>query len=68
MQLEIVVQNQRAESRRLVLPDSGVLTFGRHPDSSVCLEGDSVSRTHALVRVENGRLRVEDRSTNGTWA
>ncbi|HET7538717.1 MAG TPA: ATPase, T2SS/T4P/T4SS family [Polyangiaceae bacterium] len=68
MQLEIVVRSQQAESRRVVSADSGVLSFGRHPDSSVCLEGGSVSRNHALVRVENGRLRVEDVSTNGTWA
>jgi len=68
MQLEIVVRSERAESRRLVMADSGVLTFGRHPDSSVCLEGGSVSRTHAVVRVQNGGLHVEDRSTNGTWA
>src|SRR4051812_1268700 len=68
MQLEIVVRSERAESRRLVFADSGVLTFGRHPDSSVCLEGGSVSRNHAQVRVQNGCLRVEDLSTNGTWA
>jgi pilus assembly protein CpaF len=68
MQLEIVVCSERAESRRLVLANCEVLTFGRDPDSSVCLEGSSVSRNHALVRVENGRLKVEDRSTNGTWA
>ncbi|HKO49118.1 MAG TPA: ATPase, T2SS/T4P/T4SS family [Polyangiaceae bacterium] len=68
MQLEIVVRSERAESRRLVFADSELLTFGRHPDSSVCLEGGSVSRNHAQVRVENGCLRVEDLSTNGTWA
>jgi pilus assembly protein CpaF len=68
MQLEIVVRSELVESRRLVSADHGVLTFGRHPDSSVCLEGSSVSRTHAVVRVEGGRLYVEDRSTNGTWA
>jgi len=68
MQLEIVVRSERAESRRLVLAASEVISFGRDPDSSVCLEGGSVSRNHALVRVEQGRLSVEDRSTNGTWA
>ena len=68
MQLEIVVHNERAESRRLFLADCRVLTFGRDPESSVCLEGGSVSRNHALVRVEKEGLNIEDRSTNGTWA
>jgi len=68
MQLEIVVHSESAESRRLVLQDCGVLTFGRHPDSSVRLEGGSVSRNHAVVSVENGGLHVQDCSTNGTWA
>ena len=68
MQLDILIRDEQVESRRRVSARDGVLTFGRHPDSLVRLEGGSVSRNHARVQVQAGLLRVEDLSSNGTWA
>jgi pSer/pThr/pTyr-binding forkhead associated (FHA) protein len=42
--------------------------IGRHPASSVWLNGASVSRIHARIVVTPGRVTVEDRgSRNGTF-
>ena len=68
MQLEIVVRSERAESRRLVLAACEVISFGRDPDSSVCLEGGSVSRNHALLVKRRDGLYLDDLgSLNGTY-
>src|SRR6476469_5836334 len=41
---------------------------GRHPQSDVWINGDSVSRVHARVVIAGGRAAVEDCwSTNGTF-
>ncbi|HMA97604.1 MAG TPA: ATPase, T2SS/T4P/T4SS family, partial [Polyangiaceae bacterium] len=68
MQVEIVIRSDRNEIRRVMSAESNLLTFGRNPESSVQLEGDSVSRMHARVLVSSDCLVVEDTSTNGTWA
>ncbi|XYH94739.1 ATPase, T2SS/T4P/T4SS family [Sorangium sp. So ce1128] len=46
----------------------GTLSVGRSPHNRLCLEGDLVSRTHALIDIGARGLRVEDRSSNGTVA
>lgn len=48
--------------------DKDVITAGRHPDSDVFLDDVTVSRRHAEVRRERGRLSVRDvGSLNGTY-
>ncbi len=50
-----------------VLP-VGIVTVGRHPDSSIFLDDVTVSRHHCRFEVANGTLTVEDSgSTNGTY-
>ncbi len=45
----------------------GLVIVGRAPDSGVALLDGEVSRHHARIRVESGRVQVEDLdSTNGT--
>ena len=68
MQLEIVIRHRQREERTSLSTEDGLVTFGRHPASSVRLDDDSVSRDHARVRVTGGVMRVEDCSTNGTLA
>ncbi len=48
--------------------DKDVITAGRHPDSDIFLDDITVSRRHAEVRREGGRLVVADvGSLNGTY-
>ncbi len=48
--------------------DKPVVTAGRHPDSDIFLDDITVSRRHAEVRNEDGRLVVADvGSLNGTY-
>jgi pilus assembly protein CpaF len=55
--------------RTELYPASGPLTIGRHPQCSLRLDSDLVSRQHAVVSAgPGGALRVEDVSTNGTIA
>src|SRR5690606_15115178 len=42
--------------------------IGRAPDCTVALEDDAISRYHALLRVDEAGVTVEDTSTNGTLA
>jgi pilus assembly protein CpaF len=53
-----------------VMPVMGgaLLTIGRGADCTITLEDDLVSRRHALLRVDDDGLHVEDVSTNGTLA
>lgn len=62
----VVVRGPNAGSRFLL--DRDVTTIGRHPDSHVFLDDVTVSRRHAEVRREDGRLVVHDLgSLNGTY-
>ncbi len=46
---------------------AGLVIVGRAPDSGIALLDGEVSRHHARIRVEEGRVQVEDLgSTNGT--
>ncbi len=48
--------------------DKDVITAGRHPDSDIFLDDVTVSRRHAEVVRDGGRLRVRDvGSLNGTY-
>lgn len=44
------------------------MTIGRDPESSIFLNDVTVSRAHAVLYVEGGRVRIEDAgSLNGTY-
>lgn len=68
MHLQVVVQSDAGAQRTEMYPASGPLTIGRHPQCSLRLDSDLVSRQHAVVSAGPGALRVEDVSTNGTIA
>ncbi len=57
--------------RRLTVADGQMLRLGRHDDfetAEVFREARNVSRMHAVLRFENGRLHITDtRSANGTY-
>ena len=66
--LQVVVQSDDGTQRTEVYPANGPLTIGRHPQCSLRLDSDLVSRQHAVIQAGHGTLRVEDVSTNGTIA
>ncbi len=68
MHLQVVVQSDAGMQRTELYPASGPLTIGRHPQCSLRLDSDLVSRQHAVVSAGQSALRVEDVSTNGTIA
>ncbi len=68
MHLQVIVQSDAGAQRTELYPASGPLTIGRHPQCSLRLDSDLVSRQHAVVSAGNNALRVEDVSTNGTIA
>ena len=68
MHLQVVVQSDDGRQRTELYPANGPLTIGRHPQCSLRLDSDLVSRQHAVIQAGNGTLRVEDVSTNGTIA
>ena len=68
MNLQVVVQSDDGMQRTELYPASGPLTIGRHPQCSLRLDSDLVSRQHAVVQAGPTTLRVEDLSTNGTIA
>jgi two-component system response regulator AtoC len=54
-------------SARIPLPSEGELVIGRGPEADVRLDGDSVSRRHALLRARQNGFTLEDLgSSNGT--
>jgi len=68
MHLQVVVQSDAGAQRTELYPASGPLTIGRHPQCSLRLDSDLVSRQHGVVSAGHNALRVEDVSTNGTIA
>jgi two-component system, NtrC family, response regulator AtoC len=49
------------------LPESGALTVGRADDCTIRLDDPQISRVHARLWVEGGKIEVEDlESANGT--
>src|SRR6187399_2858570 len=52
---------------RLPLPEEGELLIGRAPEADVRLDGNSVSRRHAIFRARGTNFSIEDLgSSNGT--
>jgi pilus assembly protein CpaF len=68
MHLQVVVQGDDGMQRTELYPANGPLTIGRHPQCSLRLDSDLVSRQHAVISAGPSTLRVEDVSTNGTIA
>lgn len=68
MHLQVIVQSDDGGQRTELYPANGPLTIGRHPQCSLRLDSDLVSRQHAVVQAGPSTLRVEDVSTNGTIA
>jgi len=68
MHLQVVVQSDDGMLRTELYPANGPLTIGRHPQCSLRLDSDLVSRQHAVIQAGHGTIRVEDVSTNGTIA
>jgi len=68
MHLQVIVQADDGTQRTELYPATGPLTIGRHPQCSLRLDSDLVSRQHAVIQAGPATLRVEDVSTNGTIA
>jgi pilus assembly protein CpaF len=68
MHLQVVIQSDTGAQRTEHYPANGPLTIGRHPQCSLRLESDLVSRQHVVLQPGASTLRVEDVSTNGTIA
>jgi len=47
--------------------ESAILTVGRDEHCSVSVNGDRVSRKHALLDWSAGQIQISDTSTNGTY-
>jgi len=57
--------NKISESRRqMVDVGNAEVTIGRDPSNAVCLQSPLVSRQHAVVRTENGKLELENVGLN----
>ena len=57
--------NKINESRRtLVEFDTESIRVGRDPDNDVVLKSPLVSREHAVIRADNGRLELENVGLN----
>lgn len=48
-------------------PTSPPITLGRDPGSSIVVESDCVSRSHAVIEFQRGHYVLTDRSTNGSF-
>ncbi len=57
--------NKINESRRSAVEvDESEVTIGRDPGNAVCLQSPLVSRRHAVVRLADGRLHLENVGLN----
>jgi Flp pilus assembly CpaF family ATPase len=57
--------NKVSESRRSMVDVQGTeVTVGRDPANVVCLQSPLVSRIHAVVRMSNGKLQLENVGLN----
>ena len=52
--------------REVPLPAAGVFSVGRRQGNDLVIDDMSVSRQHALLRIEDGRIMLENASSKGT--
>ena len=65
--IELIIKKDDREINRYFLPQ-GVTTLGRGEDNTIILDDSCVSRRHARIKVEGGRVSIEDLgSGNGTF-
>jgi diguanylate cyclase (GGDEF)-like protein len=67
--LVVIYTTEKALLGKRFVLDTSPLRIGRGPDNHIILEGDSVSRRHALIerRGSTGWFAVDNRSTNGSY-
>ena len=68
MLVQVVIECTGRTERREMEVSNGVVTIGRAPTCTLSFESALVSRNHASVDLNGGRMRVVDSSTNGTLA
>jgi pilus assembly protein CpaF len=69
LDVDVILELESGELQRLRRPIANrQLSIGRHATNDICLDGDLVSRRHAVVDLLAGGLRVADSSSNGTRA
>ncbi len=69
LDVDVILELPSGELQRLRRPISNrQLSIGRHDSNDICLDGDLVSRRHAVIDLLDGSLRVADSSSNGTRA
>jgi pilus assembly protein CpaF len=66
--IEVVVRSGTGETHTERFEAQQELAVGRDADCTLCLRDHHVSRRHALLRIIDGMVRVEDVSSNGTLA
>lgn len=66
--LFLTVQQGPNSGMSYPLPQSGVVTIGRHSENSITIEHPAISRRHAQLSIQNGHVALSDLgSANGTW-
>ncbi len=68
MILDVYIRKEDGDTRVERLRAIGRLTLGRSSQAAVRLEGDQVSRQHAVVHLGEQSILVEDTSSNWTMA
>jgi len=68
MNVEITVHGTQGLRQFELDAALGPLVVGRQPECSIYLDDSQISRQHALLYATPGKLRIEDRSSNGTLA
>ena len=68
MEVDVFIQTENGIARIERVRVEGQMSIGRHAQSTLCLDGDLVSRTHVTLDLGTHGLRIEDKSSNGTLA
>ncbi|HTJ84024.1 MAG TPA: ATPase, T2SS/T4P/T4SS family [Polyangiaceae bacterium] len=66
MEVEVLITSDVAPPRRERFVPQGPFPVGRGVTTGLRLEGDLVSRSHAVLEIDAAGVRVEDTSSNGT--
>ena len=64
--VEVVIQPQNGPQRAQRVREGERLTIGRHAQSAIVIEGEGISRQHAVVVVHAAGMTIEDTSSNWT--